>query len=137
MAESVMTYMISQRGLGNKILVDSAAAHTDEIGNPPYPGTCKKLASEGIPLVPHRARLMTREDGDRFDLLVGMDWHNVSDMRRIVGYQNASKVCMLLDCTEHPRAVVDPWYTGDFDATYRDITEGCAALLDRIVALTE
>lgn len=133
MAESVMTYLISKRRLEDKITVASAAAHTDEIGNSPHIGTRRKLADEGIPLVPHRARLMTREDGDYFDLLIGMDAYNVRDMRRIVGEKNASKVSMLLDGTMHPRPIADPWYTGNFDETYRDVTEGCLALLERIV----
>ena len=133
MAESVMAHMISERGLQGKIIVSSAAAHTDEIGNAPHYGTRRKLSEEGIPLVPHRARLMTREDGDEYDLLVGMDAYNVRDMRRIVGEKNASKVSMLLDGTPHPRPIADPWYTGNFEETYRDVKEGCSALLERLI----
>ena len=86
-----------------------------------------------IPLVPHRARLLTRADGEYYDLIIGMDAENARHMRRILGDCRA-KVCLLLDFTDHPRAIADPWYTGNFDATYADVCEGCAALLN---ALTE
>ena len=128
MAESILVHLIEQ----NKIVgieTDSAATHTDELGNPPHRGTRAKLGAVGIPLVPHRARLMSAADGENFDLLIGMDGENVRDMRRIVGRKNEGKVKMLLDFTPHPRAVADPWYTGDFEATYSDILKGCKALL--------
>ena len=135
MAESVMSYLISERGLEGKVAVSSAAAHTDEIGNPPHIGTRRKLADEGIPLIPHRARLMTREDGEEYDLLIGMDSYNVRDMRRIVGEKNATKVRMLLDGTSHPRPIADPWYTGNFEETYRDVVEGCKALIEELTEM--
>lgn len=134
MAESVCADMIKKRGLTGKISVASAAAHTDELGNPPHYGTVRKLAREGVPLVPHRARLMSAADGDRFDLLIGMDEYNVRDMKRIVGVKNEKKVRLLLDFTARPRAIADPWYTGNFDETFRDVTEGCKALLDELEA---
>ena len=134
MAESVFTMMIEKNGLKEKVRCSSAAAHTDEIGNPPHRGTREKLAREGVPLVPHRARLVTRADGENFDLLLGMDEANVRDTVRIVGEKNSSKVKMLLDFTSHPRAIADPWYTGNFDETYSDIVEGCEALLAAIKA---
>ncbi len=130
MAESICAYFIEKRGLGQLISVSSAAAHTDEIGNPPHRGTREKLREEGIPLVPHRARLMTSADGDFYDFLIGMDAYNVRDMKRIVGAKNANKVKMLLDFSEHSRPIADPWYTGNFEETYRDIVEGCTAFLD-------
>ena len=79
------------------------------------------------------ARLLTSADGEAFDYIVGMDGENMRHMRRILGGCRA-KVCLLLDGTAHPRPIADPWYTGDFDETYRDVTEGCTALLH---ALTE
>ena len=129
MAESVLTDIIKKRGLADKITVRSAAAHTDEIGNPPHRGTREKLAREGIPLVPHRARLLTRADLDEYDLFLGMDEYNVRDMRRILGETCKDKIFMLLDFSARPRAIADPWYTGNFDETYDDIVEGCNALL--------
>lgn len=128
MAESVFSKIISERGWDGKVEVSSAAAHTDALGEPPHRGTREKLAREGVPLVPHIARLMTGADGEKYDLLIGMDDWNVRDMRAIVGEKNAKKVCKLLDFTRRPRSVADPWYTHDFEATYADIKEGCEAL---------
>lgn len=128
MAESVMTDLLVRHGGKGSVLVSSAAAHTDEIGNPPHRGTAECLRARGIPLVPHRARLMTARDGDSFDLLIGMDVWNVRDMKRIVGEKNADKVKMLLDFSDRPRPIADPWYTGNFDESFRDILEGCEGL---------
>lgn len=135
MAESVCMHILKKRGLTEMISVDSAATHSEEIGNPPHWGTREKLASKGIPIVPHKAKLMTREDGEKFDLLIGMDEANRRDMKRIVGERNAGKVRLLLDNTARPRPIADPWYTGDFEETYRDITEGLNALLDELEKL--
>lgn len=133
MAQSVFAAMVKAAGAEDAFYVDSAATHPDELGNPPHYGTREKLKKEGVPLVPHRARLLTRADGEAFDYIVGMDGENMRHMRRILGGCRA-KVCLLLDGTAHPRPIADPWYTGDFDETYRDVTEGCTALLH---ALTE
>ena len=134
MAESVMTDLLVRRGGKGSVLVSSAAAHTDEIGNPPHRGTAECLRARGIPLVPHRARLMTARDGDTFDLLIGMDVWNVRDMKRIVGEKNADKVKMLLDFSDRPRPIADPWYTGNFDESFRDILEGCEGLYEYLKA---
>ena len=128
-----MAHLIKKRGLDGKIVVGSAAAHTDELGNIPHRGTREKLAREGVPLVPHRARLLTRADGESYDYLIGMDEWNVRDMKKIVGANYENKVYMLLDFTSRPRTIADPWYTGNFDETYSDVLEGCKALLDEIV----
>ena len=128
MAESVCAHEIAKRGLKN-VEVDSAAAHTDEIGNPPHRGTRETLRRENIPLVEHRARLLTASDNEKYDYFIGMDEYNVRDMKRILG--NTQKpVCMLLDFTSSPRAIADPWYTGNFDATFEDVVQGVNALLD-------
>lgn len=124
-----MAHLIGQRGLTGRIAVASAAAHRDELGNPPHRGTRMKLEEVGIPLIPHRARLVTEQDGDAFDLILGMDEWNVRDVKRIVGARNAHKVKLLLDFSDRPRPIADPWYTGNFDETYSDILEGCEALL--------
>ena len=132
MAESVFTALIQERGMGEKFEIGSAATHADELGNPPHRGTREKLQRVGIPLVPHRARLLTRADGAYYHEIVGMDAENARHMRRILG-DCPAKVHLLLDDTAHPREVADPWYTGDFDAAYRDIAEGCSALLERLM----
>ena len=131
MAESVFAFLLKENKIGN-ISCASAAAHTDEIGNTPHYGTREKLRKEGIPLVPHRARLMTKEDGEDFDLLIGMDEHNVRDMKRIVGEKNSHKVHLLLEYAGSNRPIADPWYTGDFDETFEDVMTGCRALLNAL-----
>ena len=128
MAESVCAYEIAKRGINN-VAVDSAAAHTDEIGNPPHRGTREKLRREQIPLIDHRARLLNAADAERYDYFIGMDDYNVRDMRRILG-GTQKPVCKLLDFTPSPRSIADPWYTGNFDATFQDIVMGVNALLD-------
>lgn len=132
MAESVMTELIKRAGLQDKVEVDSAAAHTDAIGCGPHRGTREILKRKGVPLVPHIARLMTREDGRKFDLLLGMDQWNKEDMKVIVGEEYAGKVHLLMDYAPRPRTIADPWYTGNFDDTFRDISEGCEGLLSYI-----
>ncbi len=126
MAESVCAYEVKKRGLA--VETASAAAHTDEIGNPPHYGTREKLRSENIPLIPHRARLLTKRDGHDYDFILGMDDYNVRDICRIVGECKA-QVCRLLDFSDRPRAIADPWYTGNFDETFSEITEGVDSLI--------
>ena len=132
MAESVFTYLIREKGMEGEVCCASAAAHTDEIGNTPHLGTREMLRKEGIPLVPHRARLMTKADGEEFDLLIGMDEYNVRDMKRIVGEKHAHKVHLLLEYAGSSRPIADPWYTGDFDETFDDVMEGGTALLNAL-----
>lgn len=129
MAESVMTDLIKKAGYLDRVKVDSAAAHTDAIGCGPHRGTREILTKKGVPLVPHIARLMTREDGEIYDLLLGMDKWNVEDMKKKVGAENAGKVHLLMEYSPRPRTIADPWYTGNFDDTFRDILEGCEGLL--------
>lgn len=131
MAESVFAYMAAQRGLQDAFEISSAATHTDEIGNPPHRGTREKLFREGIPLVPHRARLLTPADGAYYDHIIGMDAENARHMRRILGDCRA-KVSLLLDDAPRPRPIADPWYTGNFDETFDDVSEGCTLLLDKL-----
>ncbi len=133
MAESMFAHMLKECGLDGFVAVDSAATHTDEIGNPPHPGTVRKLREHNIPLVPHRARLLTRADGERYDAIIGMDEENLRHMRRILGEKYSAKISLLLDETPSPRAIADPWYTGNFDETYRDLDMGLRALLKRLV----
>ena len=131
MAESCFTRLVEEAGLSDAFVISSAATHPDELGNPPHRGTREKLAREGIALVPHRARLLTRGDGDRYDYILGMDEENARHMRRILGDCRA-QVALLLDFTDRPRAIADPWYTGNFDETFSDICEGCNAFLNKL-----
>ena len=130
MAESVMTHIVKQQNLDSQFHISSAATSREEIGNTPHYGTVGKLRSLGIPLVPHRAVQMTRDDYKKYDYLIGMDQMNIRNMMRIVGRDDEHKVVKLLDFGENPRDIADPWYTGNFDVTYDDILEGCEALLE-------
>lgn len=129
MAQFVFQDMINQANLTNKFHIDSAATSREEIGNPPHYGTVNKLRQVGIPVLPHRAIQMTKQDYQEYDYLIGMDEWNIRNMLRIAGKDPEKKIHMLLDFTQSPRAIADPWYTGNFDVTYNDIKEGCEAFL--------
>lgn len=130
MCESVFTYMVKQAGLEDKFEIDSAATSREEIGNVPHYGTRNKLNQVGIPVIPHRARQLTRDDYLYYDYLIGMDTANIRNMTRIAGGSDSqNKIYKLLTFAGRGDDVADPWYTGDFDATYRDVFEGCEALL--------
>ena len=132
MAESVMTHLINENNLQSTISVDSAATSTEEIGNPPHHGTVRKLKEVGIPVVPHRARQMKKQDYAEYDYLIGMDDWNIRNMTRIAGGDPEHKICKLLEFAGSKRDIADPWYTGNFDVTYEDIMEGCRALLEKL-----
>ena len=132
MAQYVMEWMVGRDGRSAEVSCDSAATSTEELGNPVDPRTRARLERAGIPCGDHRARQMTREDYGRFDLIVGMDSLNMRNMRRILGSDPAGKVHLLLDWSDDPRDISDPWYTGDFERTYDVVVEGCSALLDAI-----
>ena len=125
-----MKDLVEKAGLADAFHIESAATSTEEIGNEVYPPARRKLAEHGIGCKGHAARQMTRHDYDRFDLLIGMDRWNIRNMTRICGSDPEGKIRMLMDYTERPGEVADPWYTGNFDATWRDVSEGCQGLLD-------
>ena len=129
MAEFVMKDLVRRAGLEDRFLIDSMAATREEIGNDMYPPAKRKLREKGIPFTPRQARMMNRGDYNRYDHIIGMDEENLDDMRRISGGDPERKISLLLDWTDHPRDVADPWYTGRFEETYRDVIEGCTALL--------
>ena len=116
----------------DEFFIESAATSTEEIGNAVYPPARRKLAEHGIACKGKTARQMTRSDYDRFDLIIGMDAMNMRNMTRISGGDPEGKLYQLLDFTDRPGDVADPWYTGDFEATWRDVLEGCQELLDRL-----
>ena len=129
MAEFVMKDLVQKAGLTDHFYIESAATTTEEIGNEVYPPAKRKLAEHGISCKGKTARQMTRSDYQRFDLLIGMDDWNIRNMTRIAGGDPEGKIHKLLDYTARKGDVADPWYTGDFDATWRDVTEGCGELL--------
>ena len=133
MAEFVMKDMVHRRGLDDRFEIASAATSREEIGNPVYPPARRKLAEHGISCGGHHARQMTREDYDRYDYIIGMDMANLRNICRITGGDLEHKVSLLLDHTARAgQEVADPWYTGDFDETWDDVTEGCEQLLAEI-----
>ena len=129
MAQFVFQDMVNKHGLTAQFYIDSAATSREEIGNPPHHGTVRKLKHAGVPVLPHRAVQMTKKDYNKYDYLIGMDSMNIRNMLRIVSADPVDKIYRLLDFTEHPRDIADPWYTGNFDLTYENIKEGCEALL--------
>ncbi len=129
MAEFVMKDLVKKAGLESEIYIASAATSREEIGNPVYPPARRKLAEHGIACGGHAARQMTRQDYDSFDFLVGMDRANLRNMRSICDGDRDNKISLLMDYTSRPGDVADPWYTGDFEATWQDVSEGCQALL--------
>ena len=134
MAAFMMQELVREAGLAGQIETDSAAVSREEIGNPIYPPAQRQLRAHGVPFTDHRARQMTRADYAAFDLLIGMDGSNLSAMRRICGGDPDGKLRLLMAFAGTPCDVADPWYTGDFDAAWRDIETGCHALLETLRA---
>ncbi|MCF0159513.1 MAG: low molecular weight phosphotyrosine protein phosphatase [Bacteroidaceae bacterium] len=132
MAEFVMKALVAGQGREREFRIESAATSTEEIGNGVYPPARRKLAEHGISCDGKRARQLRPDDYGRFDWLIGMDSANIRNMRRMCGGDPEGKIRLLLDFTGAPREVADPWYTGDFQATWDDVSAGCEALLRHI-----
>lgn len=131
MAEFIMKDIVKKAGMDDQFHIESAATSTEEIGNSVYPPARRKLAEHGISCEGKTARQMTRSDYDRFDLLVGMDEWNIRNMKRIAGGDPDRKIFKMLDFTSRHGDVADPWYTGNFDATWRDCLEGCEMIFQQ------
>ena len=125
-----MKDLVAKAHREDEYYIESAATSTEEIGNSVYPPARRKLAEHGIACDGKRARQVTRADYDRFDLIICMDSWNIRNIKRIIPADPESKIHLLLDFTNRPGDVADPWYTGNFDATWRDCLEGCKALLE-------
>ena len=134
MAEFIMKKLVRTAGLEEEFEIASAATSTEEIGNPVYPMARQELAKHGIGCPGHQARLLTPDDYDRYDMLVGMETENINDMLRILGADPDGKLSRLLDHTDHPRDIADPWYTRKFNIAWADIHEGCTAIFNKITA---
>lgn len=132
MAEFVMKDMVEKAGRAGEFVIASAATTREEIGNPVYPPAARKLREHGIDPAGKTARQLTRRDYEEYDLIIGMDRENLYDMRRICGGDPEGKLRLLMDYTGRPGDVADPWYTGDFQATWEDVTEGCRGLLEAL-----
>lgn len=131
MAEFVMKELVRRHHCADAYEIASAATSREEIGNDTHWGTRKQLDLHHIPYAPRKARQMTRGDYGHYDLLIGFDDENLREIRRIAGGDPDGKIYLLLDFTDHPREIADPWYTGDFVSTYRDVEEGCESLFCR------
>ena len=134
MAEFVMKHLVAEAGLSDQFEIASAATSTEEIGNPVYPPARRKLAEHGIGCEGKTARQMTRDDYRYYDKVVAMDRNNLRNLRRMFGDDTEHKISLLMDHTRHPGDVADPWYTGDFEATWCDVLEGCRGILDEMAA---
>ena len=132
MAEYVMKELVRKAGRSTEFQIASAATSAEELGNPVYPPARRKLKEHGISCEGKTARRIRTSDYEDFDLILGMDAANLRNMRRMFGGDPAGKLRLLMDYTARPGEVADPWYTGDFDATWRDVLEGCQGLLDAL-----
>ena len=133
MAEFVMKDLVKKAGLEKEFHIESAACTSEELGNPVYPPARRELAQHGIDCAGKTARLLTRGDYQRYDLLIGMDDENMWDMRSICGGDPDGKIHLLMEYAGRPGSeVADPWYTRDFKATWRDVEDGCKGLLKHL-----
>ena len=136
MAEFIFKKMIAERGLEGEFFVSSSATSREEIvgnvGNPVYPPARAELLRHGIDPKGKRAVQITREDSDKYDLLITMDSMNVRNLMKIIGSDPENKVRKLMDYTSRGGDVADPWFTGNFEVTYRDVADGCTGLLKEL-----
>lgn len=130
MAEFLMKDFVKDEGKEDKFIIDSAATNGCEEGSPVHRGTARILERMGIDFSEKRARKLKASDYDKSDLFIGMDEGNIRDMKRIFGGDPEGKVKMLLDFTGEKREVADPWYTGDFEKTFTDVTRGIRGLYE-------
>lgn len=124
-----MKSLVKQAGLEKEFFIASAATSAEELGNPVYPPARRELERHGISCTGKTARRLTVSDYEDYDLLIGMDNANLRNMRRLFDGDPLGKCSLLLAHTPRGGEVADPWYTGDFSATWRDVSEGCACLL--------
>ena len=133
MAEFVMKDLAEKANATSKFHIESAATSREELGNPVYPPARKKLAEHGISCAGKRARQLTPADYEEYDFLIGMDSANIRNMNRICGGDPESKIHLMLEYAGRPGDVADPWYTRDFEATWRDVEAGCKGLLQELL----
>ena len=132
MAEFMLKRMLRQAGLENDYVIASAATHDDELGNPVYPMARQELAKHGIGCPGHVARLITKEDYNRYDLIIGMDQANINDMNALFGGDPDGKLRLLMELVGEHRDVADPWYTRKFNETWKDLNAACTALFNQL-----
>ena len=135
MAEFVMKKLIAEAGRSNEFHIESAATSYEEIGNPVYPPARRELEKHGIDCSGKRARKLVKADFERFDYLVAMEEYNLRNIRREFGASLAGRVKRLLDYTDTPGDIDDPWYTGNFALTYEEIMTGCKGMLAKLLEI--
>ena len=134
MAEFVLRDMVKKAGRSAEFEIASAATSTEELGNPVYPPARRELKAHGIDCTGKTARQLSWADYDRYDLFIGMDQSNLRAMHRILKGDPQKKIRLMMDYTDRPGDVADPWYTGEFGVTWRDVSEGCRGLLEALDA---
>lgn len=132
MAEFVLKDLVKKRGLDNEFYIESSATSSEELGCDVHYGTVSKLNSLGIKVEHRASKLIRKEDYEKFDYILGMEQRNIQNILKIVGEDREGKICRLLDFSNNPRDIADPYFTGNFDRTYEDILEGCIAFLEKI-----
>lgn len=133
MAEFIMKDLIREKGLDSMFYVESCATSSEELGNDIYPPAKRTLDMHSVAYSEHRARRMTPDDYDRFDMIIAMDSNNLRNMRGFVGSDPKKKVSLMMSFAGRSCDVADPWYSGDFERTYRDLLEACNGLLTAVV----
>lgn len=134
MAEMVMKHLTQSLSSREKSewIIDSCATSTEEIGNDIYPPAKRCLERHNVPYTRHAARQITRADFDRYDHIYCMDRNNLRNISRMFGDELAGRVQLLMSLVGEDRDVADPWYTGDFESTYRDVLAGCQKILKEV-----
>ena len=128
-AEFVFKDIVKKQGLEKEFYIKSSATSNEEIGNDIHYGTRNKLIQKGIPFEKRKATRLMPEDYNKYDYIIGMEESNIRNIKRIVGNDIEHKIYRLLDYSDNPRDIADPWYTGNFEITYNDIVEGCNAFI--------
>lgn len=136
MAEFVFRDLVSRAGLEGEIAAASAGTNVFAPNSPVHGGTQRELRRHGVPFEQRGSQALYREDYAAYDYLVGMERSHVQAMLRLFGKDPENKLCRMLDWSGHPRDIDDPWYTGDFITTYREIAQGCETLLHHVMEST-
>ena len=133
MAESIMKELVRRKGIADQYYIDSAATSMEEVGEPMYSPAARKLKEKGIPVGNHYARVLKRKDYQDFDLLIGMDRYNVRNMEYLFGGDREHKIRKMMQYAGSDRDVADPWYTGNFEATWQDLI----VAIEKLIEITE
>lgn len=133
MAEFIMKDLVAKRGVADRFYIESCATSREEIGNSVYPPAKAKLAQHNISCTGKTARQITKKDYEEFDYIIAMDRNNLRNLVPFVGEDPQGKVSLMMSYAGKNKDVADPWYTGDFEATWQDISLACNALLEQLL----